>query len=50
MIDMKWLEIWAMLKVIGIVVSSFIFICLLLAFALVGIKDLIDKRKEKQGK
>lgn len=47
---MDWLQIWAMLEVIGTLVGIFSLVCIALAFLLVLLKEIIDKRKEKHKK
>ena len=47
---MDWLQIWAMLEVIGTLVGIFTLVCIALAFLLVFLKETIDRRKENRKK
>ena len=47
---MDWVQIWAMLEVIGTLVGIFSLVCIALAFLLVLFKEMIDIRKEKHRK
>lgn len=47
---MDWVQIWAMLEVIGTLIGIFSLVCIALAFLLVFLKETIDRRKEKHKK